>query len=348
MKTLSTKQTIRSQAVVWMIVGVIIAVRAGDMKAAPPIQVNACGQILNVAGGNYLLAADLTCAGNAVTIAADDVRFNLNGFSLTSADGLGIGIELFGSGAALTGIRIKGPGTVTGFNIGVDLYNTHDTRVTGASIVGNNSGLTVTLSDAAHVSDDTISNNSQTGIFITNSENNSFSTNVVTNNGFDGFFLSATSGNVIASNDISFNATVGVQIQDGSSNNVVQTNTVNNNGGIETRGFVVVGGNTPTSPSNTIRGNTASGNQIGIYLSSGAVATAVQTNVASANFVGIVVFSGATGNTLTKNTALGSTSGTDLSDANPGCDSNAWSMNTFATDQVNGLSDGGPGTGCIQ
>jgi parallel beta-helix repeat protein len=73
----------------------------------------------------------------------------------------------------------------------------------------------------------------------------------------------------------------------------------------------------------------------------------VQTNTANTNGVGIVVLEGATGNTLTKNTALGNT-GLDLADGNANCDSNTWAQNTFVTDQVAGLPDGGPGTGCIQ
>jgi hypothetical protein len=46
------------------------------------------------------------------------------------------------------------------------------------------------------------------------------------------------------------------------------------------------------------------------------------------------------------NTAAGN-SVVDLNDGNA-CNLNTWASNTFATDQVAGLSDGGPGVGCIQ
>jgi parallel beta-helix repeat protein len=56
---------------------------------------------------------------------------------------------------------------------------------------------------------------------------------------------------------------------------------------------------------------------------------------------------GASKNKITSNTATGNGS-VDLEDVNPACDSNTWTGNTFATDLVAGLPDGGPGTGCIQ
>jgi parallel beta-helix repeat protein len=312
------------------------------LQAAPPIPVTTCGQDLNVAGANYLLANNLNCPGDAVTISGDNVRFGLNGFSISSTDAAGSGISVISGAGTVVGVQIKGPGRVTLFNVGISLYQTNDSRVAGVTVIENKTGVAVTFSDGARITDSVISNNAETGVLVVDSQNGLFSGNTLSNNALAGYFLSGATNNVIASNDVSSNAVVGIQIQDGSDGNVVQKNTANNGNQSGTRGIVVT-----NSANNTVRGNSASGNEIGIHLTVGTTGTIVQTNTVNTNVVGIAVLQGATGNALSKNTALGNTA-IDLADGNPGCDNNTWSQNTFVTDQVDGIPDGGPGTGCIQ
>jgi parallel beta-helix repeat protein len=312
------------------------------LQAAPPIPVTVCGQDLSTAGGNYLLATDLSCNGDAITISADNVRFTLNGFSITSNDGLGSGISVISGTGPVVGVQIKGPGQVTMFNIGISLYKANDSRVAAVTLAQNKTGVGISLSDGARVTDSVISSSGESGVSVVDSQNGLFSSNTVTSSALAGYFLSGATNNVIASNDVSSNAVVGIQIQDASNGNVVQKNTANNSNQSGTRGIVVT-----NSTNNTVRSNAASGNEIGIHLTVGTTGTTVQTNTVNTNVVGIVVLQGATGNMISKNTALGN-SGIDLADANPGCDSNTWSQNTFVIDQVAGIPDGGPGTGCIQ
>jgi len=95
---------------------------------------------------------------------------------------------------------------------------------------------------------------------------------------------------------------------------------------------------------------TATGNSFGIALFPGlgsATGNLVQGNTANGNAEGILVFTGATSNTVQLNTATGN-SDVDLTDVNSSCDSNTWTNNTFVTDRVDGVPDGGPGVGCIQ
>jgi parallel beta-helix repeat protein len=73
----------------------------------------------------------------------------------------------------------------------------------------------------------------------------------------------------------------------------------------------------------------------------------VEGNTANGNSQGILVLDGATSNTIRLNTATGN-SVVDLNDSNSACDANVWTTNTFITDLVAGISDGGPGIGCIQ
>jgi parallel beta-helix repeat protein len=102
---------------------------------------------------------------------------------------------------------------------------------------------------------------------------------------------------------------------------------------------------------NTVQDNTCSANFIGIELGVSGYGDAsrntIQSNTANLNVIGIQVEQNSSENTLQGNTAL-TNANVDLEDDNPGCDSNVWSNNTFATDLVAFASDGGPGTGCIR
>jgi hypothetical protein len=71
-------------------------------------------------------------------------------------------------------------------------------------------------------------------------------------------------------------------------------------------------------------------NNPGIELFPGATATKVVANTTNRNGVGILLDRGATANEIHGNTALGNVF-VDLEDDNPGCDSNEWSGNHFAT-----------------
>jgi parallel beta-helix repeat protein len=101
---------------------------------------------------------------------------------------------------------------------------------------------------------------------------------------------------------------------------------------------------------NTVQGNTFTRNYFGILVGNYGFGdgsrNTIQNNTANLNVIGIVVQQG-TGNTLQGNTAL-SNANIDLEDDNPNCDSNTWANNKFVTDNVVGVPDGGPGTGCIR
>ena len=102
------------------------------------------------------------------------------------------------------------------------------------------------------------------------------------------------------------------------------------------------------SAQNTIRNNTANESFIGIAVGYGdANGNTIQGNTATLNVLGIWLEADGTGNTIKGNTAL-TNRDWDLGDQNPGCDSNTWRNNKFSTDLVAFASDGGPRTGCIQ
>ena len=63
--------------------------------------------------------------------------------------------------------------------------------------------------------------------------------------------------------------------------------------------------------------------------------------------IGISITLQGSPSTVQENTVLGSTL-VDMSDNSAACGSNIWKRNTFQTDLVADVSDGGPGAGCIR
>jgi len=319
----------------------------GIMQAAPLIPVTNCGQDLNIDGGSYALTGNLTCPGTALMISAKDVKLALNGFVI-AGDNTGAGIEV----GAVSGVRIRG-GTIARFVVGIHISGATDARVSSMVLMGNGDGISLQSSKGNRIAGNLISSNT-IGVRLENSNDNTVSTNTISNNRNDpSFAVSAgvlvqngSSSNLISGNLIGSNGDVGVTIQ-ASDGNIIKGNTVSDTmdfNGNPTPGITVVG-----SSSTIVSGNTATGNSFGIELApglGGAAANLVESNTTNSNGQGILVLAGATANTLQLNTAAGN-SVVDLNDGNA-CNLNTWASNTFATDQVAGLSDGGPGVGCIQ
>jgi len=305
-----------------ILTGLAVTLSIGVAPAqAQSTPVTACGQVLD-APGQYHLTGDLgPCPGNGVVIAASNVHFTLAGFALSGtakANGCdfekaGIGVLVQASGLPLSSVRVSG-GTVTGFFGGVVL-EASNSRVSA-----------MTLADSCLY-----------GILVSGNRN-LVDTNVVTGSDFAGVALVEASRATVRSNHVSANASCGLFIN-GSDRNKIRSNILENNGG----GGVCA----ESGDGNSIVGNAADGNGDGISV--GAVTgTLVRDNTANRNRgMGIAIGAGGSTSTVTGNTAR-SNDIVDLSDANADCDANVWKQNTFGSDSVAGVSDGGPGTGCIR
>ena len=297
-------------------VGSIFVVGATSAPALIPV--SACGQILS-APGEYVLTGDLNCSGtpnNGVTITASDVIFHLAGHTITGDCFSGDGGIVVNSG--ISGVQIDG-GTVSGFNDGIVL-NSSNSRV---------SGMTITA----------------TCVFgmAVSGQSNRIETNVVTASGLDGIGLGQASGTIITSNYIYGNTRVGVDISNFSVDNVVEDNVIDNNGIISSDGGGVAIFN---GADNVIRNNAVNHNFNGILIES--PGNLAQGNKASGNVdAGILISQFGAPSTVMRNIALAN-GGFDLDDFSPGCGMNSWKNNTFRTDVVAGVSDGGPGKGCIR
>ena len=285
-------------------------------------KVTACGQTLSAAG-QYVLASDLDCSGSlasGITISASNVILHLAGHTLSSTDcDATRGIEGIAVDTGISGVQIEG-GTVKGFNDGISLY-----------------------SSSSRVSAMTVTNACFFGLAVSGT-NNQVDTSVVTLSGMDGIGIGAATGIRIISNDISGNNRVGVDISNFSNNNLVQNNVINRNGIVDgQQGGVAIFNGTGNAVSNNAINNNFNGIEIE---SAGNVVTG--NHVGGSVSAGIFVTTAGVPATIENNKVLGSV--VDMSDDSATCASGAdiWKGNTFQTDLAGGVSDGGPGKGCIR
>ena len=303
-----------------MLLGLAAFVLLAASPAMALTNVTACGQNLS-APGQYILVNDLDCSGtsaNGIDITASNVVFHLAGHTIASTDcdpSKGIaGIAVGG----MSGVEIEG-GTVRGFNDGIAL-SASSSRVVG---------MTVTRACVF-------------GIALSGA-NNQVNTSVVTLSGVDGIGIGAATGTHILGNDISDNARVGVDISNFSNNNFVENNVINRNGILsgEQGGIAIFNGS-----ANLIANNALNNNLNGIEIESPGNTVRNNTVNGSVN-TGIFVLAGASPSIVKLNTALGNVL-VDLADDSSTCSGNIWRKNTFQTDLAGGVSDGGPGAGCMR
>jgi hypothetical protein len=202
------------------------AVGVGQAVAAPPTAVT-CGSTI-AAPGQYYLAGD--CGGGGITIAASDVHLKLDGHTITGPGADGI----FALGVSR--LDIQGPGTITGYQLGMELSQVTD----------------------SHVEKVTTTNNHAFGVAVVFSQNDRFTDDVATSNSHTGFAQGSSSGidydHVTASNNTGRGISIGLF---GGSNTAthIDGSTANGNG---VYGIELAGGAT----ANHVNGNTALGNTV--------------------------------------------------------------------------------------
>lgn len=289
---------------------------------ALPTEIKTCGQTLSAAG-EYILANNLNCSGTSgdytgVTITASNVTLYLAGHEISSEDcDLNRNISGILVAGGITNVKIIG-GAVSGFNDGIVLSSSK------SQVVG------VTVKNACEF-----------GILVQGAHN-AITTNTVTTSG-DGVVLSPSDDSRVVSNNLSGNVRAGVVISDDSERNTIAYNILDNNGANSDEGYGVAVFN---GSGNTIRNNAASYNDIGIRVS--APNNAVNNNTVSGNSnYGVWLAIDGSPSSVRRNSVFGSGK-SDMLDESPLCGGNVWRNNKFSTDLVNGVSDAGPGGGCIK
>jgi parallel beta-helix repeat protein len=317
---------IRKDFLVALLVGLMATLLSAVNPAQALTPVTTCGQTLSVPG-EYLLTRNLVCPDtgvdfNGVTITASNVVFHLAGRSISSTVcDLNRNLSGIFVTGGLSGVRIDG-GTVRGFNDGIALSSSNSRVV----------GMTVTKACAFGI--------------LGQGENNWIEENVVTASG-DGVALSPAKLTRVTANHLSGNVRAGVALSDFADSNFIERNILNNNGDY---GIAVFNGNNIV-----IRNNAANKNRIGIALLSTATrdgATVlphgVLDNTVHGNSeTGIWITADGAPGIVRRNSVFGSGT-SDMQDDSLGCAGNTWGNNTFRTDVVAGVPNGGPAVPCLR
>ena len=180
---------------------IILLVLAAHLGPAPaagsavaPTAITACGSL---GKGSYVLANNLSAAGDCLKLHGNFITIDLAGFVI-NGDGSGSGIRP-GEGLSLHGIAIRN-GSITNFVVGVDLRSVSDVLVERIRAVKNTS-LGIRLGPNSIARDNIAEENGYIGVAL--QSGGEVTGNVASNNGDDGFFLIApviASGNMARAN----------------------------------------------------------------------------------------------------------------------------------------------------
>lgn len=295
--------------------------------------ITACGQNLSVPG-EYVLQKNLVCPDtgsdvNGIVVSASNVKVHMAGRSLSAAicdlsrNVSGIYIK-----GGLTGVTVDG-GKITGFNDGVVLSSSNS-RVFG---------MTIKKACAFGI--------------VGQGENNTIDSNQVSESG-DGVALVPAYHAVVTGNTLTGNIRAGVAISDFADSNLIEKNVLSRNGTAgEGYGVAVINGH-----GNTIRRNAINDNDFGVRIGSAVyrdgtigLPNIITGNTINSNDKGGIWLEAVYGapSQVKSNIVFGSVKpATDMQDDRVGCGGNVWQYNDFVTDQVAGVGDGGPATGCIR
>ncbi len=278
-----------------------------------------CGQTILV---STVLDGNVGPCATGITIGADNITLDLNGFTIsgnpTTGEGPGIGMS------SRTGVTVKN-GTVTQFDAGVAIQGGSANTVTAMRILDNRGSFTTDFGD---------------GIAVFSSSSNRITNNQVRNNGpYDGIGLIRSNFNVIDSNQVTDNTqsfqTSGIRLENAgfnsSSDNVVTNNLVANSGldGIQ----VFAGGSRNQIRSNQVFGNARDGITVFAGGNNNVIeANHVRSNRGNGIFIRAAAgsFPSPAGNQMLRNVSFGNTV-LDLRDGQPDCGTNQWHGNQGAT-----------------
>jgi parallel beta-helix repeat protein len=267
-----------------------------------PQKTVACGDTLSDPSVEYILAANLVCKiSPAVTITADNVRFNLKGHSLSGTGGIGISIPGTPPQSPSTpnlNIHVHN-GKLQGFGTGMDVF-TGSAAIDQMTIVAGNAANSVSIN--LHGGGQNVLSNNELdggGIVVFSSGGNTMTENVLKNASIE---LQLGGGNNLLIGNTLTGGSSGIAIEGNTRGNIIQSNVIWKGSGI------VAGG--PGATQNFIRDNTVI-NNVGF---------------------GIAMNQRGLGNTITENIALGN----GLADLfqyelDPPICGNTWFGNTFKT-----------------
>jgi len=114
-----------------------------------------CGE--TISGGDLQVTDDITCQGDGITVDGSLLTIFLNGHTIRGpgSDSNTTGILVDGGST----VRIRGPGTVTGFGTGVAYTDTISGAMRDILVRNNDIGVVLDGVDSTHVKQDSFSDN---------------------------------------------------------------------------------------------------------------------------------------------------------------------------------------------
>jgi len=224
----------------------IVALASMPAAAYSAIPITSCGTVINQPG-HYILANDLSCFDqDGIDIVADHVDLMLDGHQISNVFqdfiGRGIGVGV-GVASGNSHVSIIGPGTITGFNVGIEFqqvshssvkevtttFNFFGFAVNGGFVVGCNQSCPSTKNV---FQGNTSTFNDQHGFTMNGANDNTFRDNNASNNSNGlGILLFTAIGNDVRGNTTNSNGGAGIGISAGTgTDNAISGNTAQNNG----------------------------------------------------------------------------------------------------------------------
>jgi parallel beta-helix repeat protein len=268
-----------------------VVVWAQPAQANPP-----CGAAI---AANLVLTGNLTCAGTAMVVVADNIVVDLNGFAVTG-NGSGTGVVVPRSGVTVRN------GTVRSFDTGILIDGTgekpaNDNVVVRVTVQNNKTGVDLFESSRSVITDSVLHNNFSIGAVLhVGSDRNRIIRTRVTASSVGVLIREGSGENSVVDNTISKNEK-GVVLTDGSDDNLIYGNSVVGN----TETGVKISG--PGASDNVVRANRITNNGVGVHMCCGGILEHNQilgnTVVSNANTGILVVIDFAPNNVVADNVA---------------------------------------------
>jgi len=210
---------------------------------------------------NYNLPADMTCAGTALNLGADNIIIDCKGHTITGTAG-GIGIHIYRN----NGVTAKNC-VIRNFEVGINIgggnefINNRNNKVDNCNITGCSIGMNINSADSSTITNVNSSYNSQGLACAMGADDNSFYNVTVTHSSFRGVIFEASNRCKIDGGFFDSNAGSGIQLHNIVGASISNIITKNSAWGIYSHGQ-------SSSGSVTITNVTATGNTGGIYMDS--------------------------------------------------------------------------------
>jgi parallel beta-helix repeat protein len=158
-------------------------------------QISPCSMTIET---DFKLETNLNCYKDGLIVSGSGITIDLNGKTIT-----GPGKTLEHSGIVIFGndVTIKGPGTITNFQKGVNLINAKTIDVNSIILQNNQFGIFSLDSSYGEINENNVNSNN-IGISVYSSNNLIFKNNLITDNELSGMTLVNTIQSLIEGNNV--------------------------------------------------------------------------------------------------------------------------------------------------